>query len=135
MKRILSQQSELALQDIHPDLVAVVRNAHARCEIAFSVIEGRRSLDRQKKLKASGVSQTLSSRHLTGHAVDLVPWINNIIPWNDWSAFMTVADSMKAAAKELNIPLIWGGDWKSLRDGPHFELPKQFYPSVPLSEK
>ncbi|ENZ5481553.1 M15 family metallopeptidase [Serratia marcescens] len=128
MNHILSQSSELALEGVHPDLVAVVRHANMHCAILFSVLEGCRTLERQKKLKSMGCSMTLKSRHLTGHAVDLAPWVNNTIPWNDWSAFVVVADSMKMAARELNIPLVWGGDWRSLRDGPHFELPVEFYP-------
>ncbi|QGH60542.1 M15 family metallopeptidase [Serratia proteamaculans] len=128
MNRILNLQSELALQDVHPDLVVVVRDAFMHSEIIFSVLEGRRSYERQAKLNAAGMSQTMNSRHLTGHAVDLVPWVNGTIPWSDWEAFATIAKSMKASAKKLDIPIIWGGDWKSFRDGPHFELPKQFYP-------
>jgi peptidoglycan L-alanyl-D-glutamate endopeptidase CwlK len=33
---------------------------------------------------------------------------------------------MKQAAYELNIKIEWGGDWKSFKDGPHFQLPKGF---------
>ncbi|CAI2000727.1 Uncharacterised protein [Serratia quinivorans] len=128
MENRLSRTSELVLQDVHPDLVAVVRQASVHCKILFSVLEGRRTIERQKKLQFEGHSMTLNSRHLTGHAVDLVPWVNNTIPWNDWSAFVAVADSMKMAANNLNTPLIWGGDWESLRDGPHFELPVELYP-------
>ena len=29
---------------------------------------------------------------------------------------------------ELNVPIIWGGDWRSLRDGPHVELDRKRYP-------
>lgn len=129
MNLTFSSQSEMALQDVHPDLVAVVRHAFRRSEVTFSVLEGRRSPERQAKLKAAGLSLTMNSRHLTGHAVDLVPWINGTIPWNNWGAFVSVADAMKSSARSLNIPVIWGGDWKTLRDGPHFELPRQFYPN------
>lgn len=128
MNRTLSAQSEQVLQDVHPDLVAVVREAFIVSEVSFSVLEGRRSPERQAKLKEAGMSHTLKSRHLTGHAVDLVPWINGTIPWNNWEAFVSVADAMKSSARDLNIPLVWGGDWKNLRDGPHFELSRQFYP-------
>jgi peptidoglycan L-alanyl-D-glutamate endopeptidase CwlK len=70
----------------------------------------------------------MNSRHLTGHAVDIVPWINRTIPWNDWQIFTLVAQAMKQAAQDLNIPLVWGGDWKTFRDGPHFELSREAYP-------
>ncbi|WP_016678642.1 M15 family metallopeptidase, partial [Yersinia pestis] len=35
---------------------------------------------------------------------------------------------MKQAAKAMELPLQWGGDWKNFRDGPHFELPRECYP-------
>lgn len=77
----------------------------------------------------------MNSRHLTGHAVDLAPMVNNRIPWDDWHAFVHVAKAMKQAAKAMEqaakameLPLQWGGDWKNFRDGPHFELPRECYP-------
>ena len=29
---------------------------------------------------------------------------------------------MKQAAKELGVNIVWGGDWKSFKDGPHFQI-------------
>ena len=46
----------------------------------------------------------------------------------DWPLYARLAEAMKAAAKDLALPLVWGGDWKSFRDGPHFELPRATYP-------
>ena len=91
--------------------------------IDFAVIEGLRTLERQKVLHTAGATKTLKSRHLTGHAVDLAPYINGSIRW-DWPLFYKIADAMKAASKELGITLEWGGDWKSFKDGPHWQLPK-----------
>ena len=39
-----------------------------------------------------------------------------------------LAAAMKRAAKELNIPIEWGGDWVSFPDGPHYQLPRKEYP-------
>jgi peptidoglycan L-alanyl-D-glutamate endopeptidase CwlK len=125
----LSQRSERALQDVHPDLQRVVRLALTLSPIDFAVIEGRRSLERQRALIDSGASRTLNSRHLTGHAVDLAPWVNRTIPWDNWSSFATLAKVMKQAAHQYNVPLVWGGDWKTFKDGPHFELPREIYPA------
>ena len=69
----LSQRSMQNLSGVHPDLVAVVKRAIEITEQDFSVIEGIRNIDRQRKLVAQGKSQTMNSRHLTGHAVDLAP--------------------------------------------------------------
>jgi peptidoglycan L-alanyl-D-glutamate endopeptidase CwlK len=94
--------------------------------IDFVVIEGLRSVTRQKKLVAQGASKTMNSRHLTGHAVDIVPIIDGVIRW-DWPLYDVLAVAVKKAAKELDVMLVWGGDWVTFRDGPHFELDRKFY--------
>ncbi|CNI39370.1 peptidase M15 family [Yersinia thracica] len=122
------QISEHNLRHVHPDLVLIVRRALTLSTVDFRVIEGVRTPERQRQLVKNGRSKTLNSRHLTGHAVDLAPLINNQIPWDDWRAFELVAKAMKQAAKEMELPLQWGGDWKTFKDGPHFELPREIYP-------
>lgn len=123
----LSTRSLERLSGVHDDLYAVVRLAIKRTSVDFAVLEGVRCEDKQKKLVASGASNTLNSRHLTGHAVDLGAWVDGDIRW-DWPLYPEIADAMKDAAKVLDIPLEWGGDWPSLRDGPHFQLPWEHYP-------
>ncbi|MFF0907287.1 M15 family metallopeptidase [Proteus mirabilis] len=124
----LSQRSQSNLKGVHQDLVRVVRLAITFSEYDFVVIEGIRSLARQKALIKEGKSKTLNSRHLTGHAVDIVPLVNGAIPWQDWSAFEAVSKVMKQAAQQLGISINWGGDWASFRDGPHYELYREVYP-------
>jgi peptidoglycan L-alanyl-D-glutamate endopeptidase CwlK len=123
----LDARAERALADVHPDLCRVVRRAAALSPLTFTVTEGRRSLPRQKKLLAAGASQTLRSRHLTGHAVDLAAKVDGQIRW-DWPLYARLAATMKAAAGELAVPIEWGGDWKTLKDGAHFQLPWRQYP-------
>lgn len=120
----LSFRSRQRLSGVHPDLVAVVKRAIEITEQDFSVLEGIRGIERQRKLVKEGKSTTMNSRHLTGHAVDLVPYP---VSW-DWEYFYPIADAMKAAAKELDVDLEWGGDWKSFPDGPHFQLSRRAYP-------
>jgi len=124
----LSQRSQSNLKGVHQDLVRVVRLAITFSEYDFVVIEGIRSLARQKALIKEGKSKTLNSRHLTGHAVDIVPIVNGVIPWQDWSAFEAVSKVMKQAAQQLGISINWGEDWASFRDGPHYELCREVYP-------
>jgi hypothetical protein len=124
---MMDAASEKNLIGVHRDLVAVVRRAAALCPIEFRVIEGVRTLARQKQLVAAGASKTLNSRHLTGHAVDLAPFIAGKIRW-DWPPFYQIADAMKHAAIEADVPIVWGGDWK-FKDGPHFELDRKEYPA------
>jgi peptidoglycan LD-endopeptidase CwlK len=112
---------------IHPDLRRVLNRALQETAVDFRVIEGLRTLARQKQLVASGASQTLRSRHLTGHAVDIVPMVGGKISW-DWPLYHRLAPAMKLAAQAENVPLEWGGDWKTFKDGPHWQLPWSAYP-------
>ena len=66
----------------------------------------------------------MRSRHLTGHAVDLVP---HPVSW-DWEYFYPIVDAMKQAAEELEIEIVAGADWERFPDGPHFQLDWDSYP-------
>jgi len=119
---VLDEQSEAQLAGVHPDLVAVVRKAR---EITpFRVTEGKRTLERQKKLIAKGASRTMNSRHLTGHAVDLVDMAGTY----KTPEMKKIAEAMKQAAGELGVAMTWGGDWVKFVDTPHFELNWHEYP-------
>lgn len=121
-----SNRSLKAMDGIHADLKKVVYGALRVSEIDFAVTEGLRSIERQRGLFAAGATRTMNSRHLTGHAVDLAAVIDGQIRW-DWPLYEKLAKAMFAAAKELDIPIIWGGHWAQFRDGPHFELDRQVY--------
>ena len=124
----LSQKSIDRLSGVHPDLVSVVKRAIEVSEVDFAVLEGFRSKARQEQLVAAGASQTMNSRHLTGHVVDLGAMVSGTVRW-DWPLYYKVADAMKKAAAELKVPIEWGGDWKKFKDGPHFQLPFKEYPA------
>ena len=124
MTYVLGARSLDNLTGVHPDLVAVVKLAITITKQDFSVGEGIRSVERQKTLVAAGKSTTMNSRHITGHAVDLFPYP---VSW-DWKYFHPIADAMKQAAKQLDVELTWGGDWKNFPDGPHFQLAWKAYP-------
>jgi peptidoglycan L-alanyl-D-glutamate endopeptidase CwlK len=121
----LNERSRKNLVGVHPDLVRVVERAAEISSVPIVVTEGLRNLDRQKQLVAAGKSWTIDSRHLTGHAIDVVD-ANDFkydIPDMDH-----IAKAMKQAAAELKVPIVWGGDWKQ-RDTPHFELDRKAYPA------
>jgi peptidoglycan L-alanyl-D-glutamate endopeptidase CwlK len=92
------------------------------------VTEGLRTKERQRQLVAAGASRTMNSRHLTGHAVDVAALVGGKVRW-DWPLYAVIAEHMKAAARELGVAIVWGGDWKSFRDGPHVELDRKRYPA------
>lgn len=126
MTHRLSARSRERLRGVHPDLVRVVEAAIAESAVDFMVTEGLRSPERQAALVRAGASRTLNSRHLTGHAVDLAALVEGQVRW-DWPLYARIARVMKAAAARQNVPIVWGGDWKSLKDGPHFELSRRVY--------
>lgn len=123
----LGKRSLDRLAGVHIDLCAVVALAIELSEVDFTVLEGVRTKERQAQLVKAGASQTMKSRHLTGHAVDLGALVGGSVRW-DWPLYHKIAAAMKQAAKELNVPLEWGGDWRTFKDGPHFQLPWKQYP-------
>lgn len=126
--RALDAKSLRKLEGVHRDLANVVGRAIELAPFPFVVLEGLRSVERQRQLVAQGASKTMRSRHLNGHAVDLAPLRpDGSVSW-DWPLYHKLAPTMKAAAKELGIPIEWGGDWKSFKDGPHWQLPWSAYP-------
>lgn len=112
---------------VHADLVAVVRLAIKLTPVDFTVLETIRTKERQKKLVADGASTTMNSRHLTGHAVDLGAWVDGEVSWH-FGHYVKIAEAVKTAADYLNVPIEWGGDWQTFKDGPHFQLPRRGYP-------
>lgn len=123
----LSNRSLKNLEGVHKDLVAVVMRAIEITEIDFGITEGVRTLAKQRKLYEAKATTTMNSRHLTGHAVDLVAYVGRNVRW-DWPLYYKIADAMKRAAFEVGVEITWGGDWKTFKDGPHFELSWKGYP-------
>lgn len=128
----LNRKSQELLQDAHPDLQRVVYRCAESSGIDFIVTEVKRTLERQKQLKAAGASQTLRSRHIPNAdgdvcAVDLTVLVDGEVRW-DWPLYAKLAVAMKAAAKQEGVMIEWGGDWLKFKDGPHFQLPWSKYP-------
>ena len=126
---VLDERSNRNLVGVHPDLARVVRRAIEMTTVDFVVTEGLRTQARQKQLLAAGATKTLRSRHLTGHAIDLAARVGKTVRW-DWPLYAKLAEAMKRAAAEQNVPIEWGGDWKTFKDGPHFQLPWATYPGA-----
>ena len=117
----LSQRSIDRMAGVNRDLVRVVRLAITRSPLDFSITEGLRTVERQKELVAQKKSQTMKSRHIVGEAVDICVLIDGKANW-DFENYRKVADVFKACAWELGVTITWGGDWKTLVDGPHFQI-------------
>ena len=123
----LGKKSLSNLKGVHPDLVKVVKRAIELTECDFTISEGLRTKERQAQLLKEKKTTTSNSRHLTGHAVDLAAWVDGTVSWN-WDHYYKIAEAVKQAAKELNISIEWGGEWKSFPDAPHWQLPWSKYP-------
>ena len=130
MTFILSQRSSRKLDLVHKDLQEVVKEAIKHTTVDFTVLEGIRTLDRQRQLVAAGASKTMNSRHLHGLAVDLAALVGGKITWQP-QVYNHIADAMLTASAKLQIPITWGGSWLSLPDLVHFELHRKFYPDLP----
>lgn len=128
MPFVLGSKSLARLNGVHPDLVKVVKAAIKLSEVDFTVLEGLRTQTRQRQLFAAGATKTLNSRHLTGHAVDLGALIGGTVRW-DFPLYTVISKAMKQASRDLGIPITWGGDWRTFKDGPHYELPWSKYPA------
>ena len=123
----LSKRSLDRLAGVNETLQLVVLRAIQLTEVDFVVLEGLRTKERQLELVRAGASRTMNSRHLTGHAVDLGAWVGGEVRW-DWPLYYKLAEAMKSAAWDMNTKIEWGGDWRSFKDGPHFQLPFKEFP-------
>lgn len=145
----LSKKSLSILESVESPLIEVVKYAITITRVDFSVIEGYRTIERQRQLVAAGASQTMKSKHIERKAVDLAAFVEDRISW-ELNLYDDIADAMKAAAMDLKIPIVWGGAWnipsiaewngtmqdamnfyidtrrsegkKPFIDGPHFQL-------------
>ncbi|MBR9766751.1 MAG: M15 family metallopeptidase [Rhodobacteraceae bacterium] len=147
----LGKGSLAELEGVKPELVSVVKRSIELTTQDFTVHDGLRTVEEQRRYVASGASTTMNSKHITGDAVDLVPYINGKLRW-EWPPIYKIAAAVAEAARELQVELRWGGVWdrklssidplplameeavetyvarrrsagrRAFIDGPHFEL-------------
>jgi len=106
----LSKKSLTRLEGVQPVLVNIVKRAIEITEIDFGVIEGIRTIEKQREYVAQGVSQTMNSKHINGEAVDLMAYIGNRASW-ELNLYDDIADAMRQAAIELETGIKWGAAW------------------------
>ncbi len=116
-------RSKALLEGVNPTLAELMYKVEAQHPDAFEITEGMRDRARQAELVAQGKSQTMNSRHLTGNAVDIAMMgPDGSVNW-DFEAYRPIADTAKATAAAMGIPdFVWGGDWRTLKDGVHFQI-------------
>ena len=128
----LSPRSLERLSGAHPDLQKVIKRAAAISDLDFTVLEVLRTPERQRQLVAKGASKTMKSRHLPSadgksRACDIAPMIDGQVSW-DWPLYNRLAPIIKQAAVEVGVSIEWGGDWRTFKDGPHWQLSWKDYP-------
>lgn len=124
-----SQRSEDNLSGVNADLQRLARVALSLSSVDFGITEGLRTKERQRELVGEGKSQTMKSRHLTGHAIDVYAYPTETPSGSwDWKYYEQIAKAFRLASQQTGIPVEWGGEWKTLKDGPHFQLPSAQYP-------
>lgn len=126
------------LRGVHPDLVRVIRYAAwlwPGSAQKWTVLQGVRSLEEQQKNVASGASQTMRTRHVPSNnasrnacAVDLAfIGMEGKLDWT-YGLYIDLSRIVKTAGDVQQVPIEWGGDWDTLKDGGHFQLPWSKYP-------
>lgn len=119
----LGSRSLKNLEGVKADLHQLVILALKYSPHDFTITEGIRSKERQAELVRTGKSTTMNSKHLTGDAVDFYPYYSGSVQVNaPMKMFKEIADAFKKAAKELNMKITWGGDWKNFIDCPHIQV-------------
>lgn len=118
---IFGGRSESFLKLTHPDLVRVHRLAIQNFD--YMIIQAARTKEEQEADFNKGVSKAhwLESPHdyVLSYATDCAPLPLN---WGSISSFYSMSRAILDAAKLLSVPVTWGGDFRTLKDRPHFEL-------------
>ena len=125
-----SKRSADKLATCHPDLQKVMNEVIKHYDI--TILEGVRTVERQRELVEQGKSKTMRSKHLSqldgySHAVDVALWP---IDWNDREKWIMFAGFVKGVAAAIGVKITSGIDWDddmsikdhSFFDGPHFQL-------------
>ena len=96
------------LEGVDVRLVEVVKYAITVTRIDFGVIEGVRTPEKQLEYYEKGASQiAVGGTHVEGRAVDLMAYIGSRGSW-ELNLYDDIADAMKLAAIEINVPIRWG---------------------------
>ena len=129
----MNDRSLSVLATVSPDLSKLVQTAAATLEAQgtfLCVVSGLRTAAQQDTLFAQGRTapghivtnaRAGASMHNYGLAVDVVPYLSGQEGAVNWSVETPQYQAMVAAL--LAQGLIWGGNWTSLKDYDHFQMP------------
>ena len=105
----LGKSSLARLEGVDERMAAVVKYAIGVTKQDFSCICGLRTIEEQRALLQKGESQTMKSKHIDGHAVDLMAYVNG--GRCELNLYDEIADAMAEAARAVDVPIRWGAAW------------------------
>ena len=127
----LGKVSKEEISRINPILKKLVEEAIKISTVDFGIIKGGglRTDEQQYQYYLEGRSKLdgrkVKGSHQLGQAVDLVPYINGAYTWSHPEAFNAIHTAVVLVWNEINTgkyKLIWGSDWSTFKDSPHYEL-------------
>ena len=136
----MDKVTEKRISELHPSIrdevtaLINIANSVTGSEITIRVVQGLRTIKEQDALYAKGrttagpkVTNATggSSFHNYGLAIDFGFLVKgeNLISWDtqkDWDNDK-IADWLEVVQIFLKAGYTWGGNWKSIKDNPHFE--------------
>ena len=110
-----SERSKTQLATCHPNLKLVLDRALSYGIMDFTVLEGFRNQKDQDEAFRTGKSKLKwpNGKHngVPSRAVDIAPFVNRTIPWDDTRYWYLLAGIILVAANECNIKIRTGWDW------------------------
>lgn len=130
-----SDRSLEKLKGVHPKLIEFAERLIKISPYDFCITQGVRTVEQQQKLYAQGrttpgkiVTNCDGIKHKSNHQVkndglgyafDIAILIDNKINW-DKKYYIEIGKVAEELMKEYRVE--WGGNWKSFKDYPHWEL-------------
>jgi peptidoglycan L-alanyl-D-glutamate endopeptidase CwlK len=131
-----SDLSERRMEGVDNRLITLMRESLRNSPVDFGVawLGGKRTAKQQNSRYVKGYSQKDGykriSKHQTGHAIDVLPYVHGE-PVTDDKYYYIIIGVIMATAKHMGIAIRNGGDWdqdgeyvtdQKLKDLGHFEL-------------
>jgi peptidoglycan L-alanyl-D-glutamate endopeptidase CwlK len=124
----LSKRSYERLNGIDAILIAIVTESIKESPFDFGIPRsgGLRTAEEQYILFKDGKSKCdgfkKKSYHQSGKAFDIFAYVDGSASWDKEHLTAIARHIQKIAKDQFNVDLEWGGDWKSFRDMPHFQI-------------
>ena len=124
----LNAASIKKLEGVEPRLARLIKDCIEKYPFKVTVTEGLRTKEQQAENVRKGVSQTMNSKHIPrdgesfSRAVDVAMFKSNGKYSSDLRDYKNFAMVVLKEAKSRGLKVTWGGSWKTLVDGPHFQI-------------